>query len=67
MRILSFSIYLHTTAGYSLKDFDLENAICKAIVLEMLCHVYNSGQAESEEIEDNESSLKDIAIVKTKE
>lgn len=38
----------------------------RAVVLEMLCHIYNSGQTESGEIKENISSLKDVAVAKTK-
>lgn len=39
----------------------------RAVVLEILCHIYNSGRTESGEIKANISSLKDVAVVKTNE
>lgn len=64
MRVSSLSIYM--AAGHSLKDFDLENAMSKAMVLEVLCYSYKRGKTKSEEIKDNVSSLEDAAIVKAK-
>lgn len=45
----------------------MESVRSKAMVPEMLRHIYNSGHTEQEEAEENVSSLKDAAIVKTKE